>query len=76
MYKESETKLNRDFRLVFTEKKEVGKKRKRHFVSANTIGLYIGENNVKKTLDTMRSLKVDKITLKFRAHGKLEIYSK
>lgn len=38
MLKQEEmTKLNRDFRIVFTEKKNIGKKRKRHFVSANTL---------------------------------------
>jgi hypothetical protein len=77
MLKQEEmTKLNRDFRIVFTEKKEIGKKRKRHFVSANTLKIYIGEDNANKLIESMKSISIDKVTVRFRKYGKIEIYCK
>ena len=77
MLKQEEMKkLNRDFRIVFTEKKKIGKKRKRHFVSANTLKIYIGEDNANKLIESMKSISIDKVTVKFRKYGKIEIYCK
>lgn len=69
-------KINRDFRIVFTEKKEEGKKRKRHFISSNTLNRYVGEHNANRLILAIESIKVDKVTFKFRKYGKIEIYSK
>ncbi|MNG22990.1 hypothetical protein D3C85_322570 [compost metagenome] len=77
MLKQEEiTKINRDFRIVFTAKRIENEKRKRIFVSANTLTLYIGKENANKLIQAIKTIKVDKVTLKYRKHGKIEIYSK
>lgn len=76
MEKIDRTKLNRDFHIVFTAKTKDGEKRKRHFISANTIDRYIGIDNANNVFLAMEKMKLDKATLKFRKHGKLEIYCK
>lgn len=83
------TYLNKNFRFVFSPNKYndsyylpfLGKRiglfsRKRFLVSANQLSEYITEKNAKTVILATEKMKTDKMTIKFRKYGKIEIYVK
>ena len=70
-------KLSTEFMCVFTPKNyENFDNRKRFLVSVNRLSIYIGQKNAETAQIRIKKNKSDKCTIKFRTHGKLEIYSK
>lgn len=80
------TYLNKHFRFVFTPKsadiqnplsnnKEI-EKISRFLIGAGQIQHYIGIANANKVITAALNSKTDKVTLKFRKYGKIEIYVK
>lgn len=49
---------------------------KRFLIGAGQIGKYITDKNANKVILATEKMKTDKITLKFRKYGKIEIYVK
>lgn len=73
----SVTYLNKHFRFVYQPKQiELFQKSKRFLVDGGSISKYIGTENANKVILTALNSKTDKVTLKFRKYGKIEIYVK
>lgn len=68
--------LNKDYRIVYTPKNCTKYKYKRFFVLAYQLSNYISQENVNKCVLKALSMQTDKITLRFRKYGKIEIYLK
>lgn len=81
----NKTWYNKNFRFVFTPKIDdhqnfmlfpFEKKLRRFLIGAGAIHKYIGLKNADTVLKVAENSKKDKITLKFRKCGKIEIYVK
>lgn len=73
------TYLNKNFRFVFTPKNtdDLFKPTNYRFlIGAGQIQHYIGIANANKAILTALNSKTDKVTLKFRKYGKIDIYVK
>lgn len=80
------TYLNKHFRFVFTPKEDVygfnpamyGEEtlKYRFLIGAGQIQHYIGIANANKVILAALNSKTDKVTVKFRKYGKIEIYVK
>lgn len=68
--------LNAQYRVVVqpTDLEKWGKKR--FLVSVNTLDLYIGPHNANTAFLKASKLKTDKLRLKFRSFGIVDIYLK
>ena len=72
----SVTYLNKNFRFVFTPKLNIYNGKTRFLIGAGSLGLYLGDTNANNVEKSALKSKTDKVTLKFRKVGKLEIYVK
>ncbi len=68
--------INNEAFIVFTPKLPHNYVNKRFLISANRLSNYITDNNANKALQTIQNMQTDKVTLKFRKFGKIEIYLK
>jgi hypothetical protein len=68
--------MNKDYLIVFSPKDRTKYINKRFLVSINQLKKYIGLNNANKAFLKAESLKENKLTLKYRLYGKIEIYLK
>ncbi|MEA9415706.1 hypothetical protein [Flavobacterium sp. PL02] len=68
--------MNKDYLIVFTPVDKSKYINKRFLVSMNQLKKYIGPNNANKAFLKAENLKTNKLTLKYRTHGKIEIYLK
>ena len=68
--------MNKDYLIVFTSKDFTKYPNKRFLVSVNQLKKYVGDSNANKAILKAKELTVDKLTLKFRSYGKIEIYLK
>lgn len=64
-----------DVNIVFSPKNQVYNF-PRFLVSKNTLPKYIGEKNANKVILAIENQNTNKVTLKFRKYGKIEIYLK
>lgn len=64
-----------DYNIVFTPKEDKYNY-PRFLVSKNTLKKYITEKNANKVLESIKNQKTNKVTLRFRKYGKIEIYLK
>lgn len=65
-----------NFLIVFTPKQKGEFPNTRFLVSAKQLHRYIGKENAKTALSKIENSQEDKITIKFKKHGKLNIYAK
>lgn len=80
------TYLNKNFRFVFSVNQDLfiqmpawyidNIKSNRFLIGGGSIAKYIGTDNANKVILTALNSKTDKVTLKFRKYGKMEIYVK
>ena len=70
------TYLNKHFRFVYSPKNVQNNKRSRFLIGGGSLGKYIGERNADTVQKSALNSKTDKVTLKFRKYGKIEIYVK
>lgn len=68
--------INKNFRIVYQEKRPEGELRARYFVGAGRLHLYIGDQNASKCLVKALESTGDKIQFKFRKHGQVTFYAK
>ena len=68
--------MNRDYLIVYSPKDFTKYPNKRFLVSINQLKKYVGDLNANRTILKAEKLTTDKLTLKFRSYGKLEIYLK
>ena len=69
--------LNKHFRFVFSPKnKDRFNKRPRFLIGAGSLVSYLGERNAETVQKAALKSKTDKVTVKFRKCGKIEIYTK
>lgn len=69
-------KLNKEFKVVF-QPKDIELYGKRRFgVGACSLQKYIGENNANTAIQKALNLRTDKLRLRFRKHGIIDIYLK
>lgn len=68
--------LNKNFRIVFEEKRPADQPRARYFVGAGRLHLYIGDDNAKKCFDKALKCKEDKKEIRLRKHGRVIFYTK
>lgn len=68
--------MNKDYLIVFTPVEKRKYINKRFLVSMNQLKKYIGLNNANKAFLKAENLKTNKLTLKYRTYGKIEIYLK
>jgi hypothetical protein len=68
--------MNKDYLIVFTPLEKRKYINKRFLVSINQLKKYIGQNNANKAFVKAENLKTNKLTLKYRTYGKIEIYLK
>lgn len=83
----NKTFLNKNFRFVYQPKInviyciptldfETQRKDKRFLVGAGTLAKYITQRNAETVIKSALKMKTDKLTLKFRKYGKIEVYVK
>lgn len=65
----------KDLMIVFTPKLK-SYPNPRFLISINRLDYYIGSENANKVLLKAENMKTNKVTLKFRKYGKIEIYLK
>ncbi len=70
------TYLNKHFRFVYSPKNVQNNKRNRFLIGGGSIASYIGTINALTVQKSALNSKTDKVTLKFRRYGKIEIYVK
>ena len=80
------TYLNKHFRFVYTPNRDLfisspgwyleNIKSNRFLIGGGSLGKYIGERNADTVQKSALNSKTDKVTLKFRKYGKIEIYVK
>lgn len=71
----SNTKFNREFKIVFQPKEKENFNNKRRFaVGAGRLEIYIGKSNAEVVFKKGMELTKDKIRIKFRKHGIVDIY--
>ncbi|SNS02408.1 hypothetical protein [Flavobacterium sp. ov086] len=68
--------MNKDYLIVFSPKDTKKYINKRFLVSINQLKKYIGLENANKAVLKAETLDKDKLTLKYRSYGKIEIYLK
>ena len=68
--------INKNFRIVFQEKREPSEPRARYAVGAGRLHLYIGEDNAKKCFEKALASSTDKKEIKLRKHGVVIFYNK
>ena len=69
--------INKNFRIVFQPKnKEKFDNKRRFFVSAAMLEDYIGKSNSEVVFKKVWNSKTDKIRLKFRENGIVDVYVK
>lgn len=68
--------MNKDYLIVFTPLEKRKYINKRFLVSINQLKNYIGLDNANKAFLKAQNLKTNKLTLKYRTYGKIEIYLK
>lgn len=68
--------INKNFRIVYQEKRSEGEPRARYFVGAGRLHLYIGDKNASTCLAKAWGSTGDKIEFKFRKHGQVIFYAK
>ena len=69
--------INKNFRIVFQPKNnEKFDDKRRFFVSAARLEEYIGKSNAEKVIQKAWESKTDKIRLKFRENGIVDVYVK
>lgn len=70
-------KLNKEFIFSFQPyEPEKFNNRRRFGVSANTLFFYIGEDNAKTVFEKAKKMQTDKMRLKFRTKGVVDVYNK
>ena len=71
----SATKFNREFKIVFQPYNKSEYQNKRRFgVGAGRLEVYIGKSNAEVVFKKGMSLNSDKLRIKFRKHGIIDIY--
>lgn len=71
----SATKFNREFKIVFQPYNKSEYQNKRRFaVGAGRLDIYIGKSNAEVCFKKGMELTKDKIRIKFRKHGIVDIY--
>ena len=71
----SATKFNREFKIVFQPYNKSEYQNKRRFgVGAGRLEIYIGKSNADVVFKKGMSLISDKLRIKFRKHGIVDIY--
>ena len=73
---ENTTYLNKNFRFVFTPKIKGIYKSNRFYIGGGSIAKYVTAPNAETVQKTALNMKTDKVSLKFRKYGKIEIYVK
>lgn len=68
--------INKNFRIVFQEKREPSEPRARYAVGAGRLHLYIGEDNARKCFEKALASTGDKKEINLRKHGKVIFYNK
>lgn len=69
------TKFNREFKIVFQPYNKSEFQNKRRFgVGAGRLEVYIGKSNAEVVFKKGMSLTSDKLRIKFRKHGIIDIY--
>lgn len=68
--------INKNFRIVYQEKRPEGEPRARYFVGAGRLHLYIGGDNAQTCISKAFRSKGDKIIFKFRKYGQITFYAK
>ena len=69
------TKFNKEFKIVFQPKEKEKFNNKRRFaVGAGRLSIYIGESNAQVVFSKGEKLSDDKLRIKFRKHGIIDIY--
>lgn len=68
--------INKNFRIIYQEKRSEGEPRARYFVGAGRLHLYIGGKNASKCLVKALDSTGDKIEFKFRKYGQVIFYAK
>ena len=68
--------INKNFRIVFQEKRDPSESRARYAVGAGRLHLYIGEDNAQKCFEKALNCKDDKKEINLRKHGKVIFYTK
>ena len=72
----STAKINKNFRIVYQEKRPADQPRARHLVGAGRLHLYIGEDNAKKCFEKALECMDDKKEIRLRKHGLVIFYNK
>ena len=68
-------KCNNEFKIVFQPKEKEKFNNKRRFaVGAGRLSIYIGESNAQVVFSKGEKLSDDKLRIKFRKHGIIDIY--
>ena len=68
-------KFNKEFKIVFQPKEKEKFNNKRRFaVGAGRLSIYIGESNAQVVFSKCEKLSDDKLRIKFRKHGIIDIY--
>lgn len=68
-------KYNKDFKIVFQPYAKENYDNKRRFaVGAGRLEAYIGKDNAQTVFEKGMKIKTDKIRIKFRKHGIVDIY--
>lgn len=68
-------KFNKEFKIVFQPKEKEKFNNKRRFaVGAGRLSIYIGESNAQVVFSKGEKLSDDKLRIKFRKHGIIDIY--
>ena len=71
----SATKFNQEFKIVFQPYNKSEYQNKRRFgVGAGRLEVYIGKSNAEVVFKKGMSLISDKLRIKFRKHGIIDIY--
>ena len=68
--------INKNFRIVFQEKREPSEPRARYAVGAGSLHLYIGDDNAKKCFEKALECMDDKKEIRLRKHGLVIFYNK
>lgn len=67
---------NKDYLVVFSPREAWRYRYKRFLISVNRLPVYVGAKNALEARRRADTSKTDKVTIKLRKFGKLEIYVK
>ena len=70
------SEINKNFRIVYQEKRPADQPRARHLVGAGRLHLYIGGHNAQQCIQRAWSSKEDKTEINLRKYGKVIFYTK